>query len=196
MPFDATVDIPTIRYTPYATQLKPTVTGSASAAWSVTGVGGSVSPGSGLTTLFTPPNKTGTARVTGVAAGPETDFVDILVYATVPIQPNFGYELDFDNNTLRSPAEDGGAVLRRKGIHKRSWQVQYNNLDNTEWTLLREFYKYHLKDIPFYMEDLAVLDNVGGPDVYTLALVTFDSGLKVTVAGDSRYNVTAAYKEV
>jgi hypothetical protein len=194
MPVNVTVDIPTVRYTPFSTQIKPTVTADSSATWTTTD--GSVSPGSGLTTLFTPPNKTKVVRVTGTIAGPSSDYVDIQVYATIPFQPNYGYELDFDNTTLRSPSEDGGSILRLKGPIKHSWQIGFNNVPADEWILIRNFYKYHQKHVAWYYEDLAVPDNDGSGESNMLALVTFDSGLKATIVGPQRYNLTVAIREV
>jgi hypothetical protein len=192
MSVDVTVDIPIIRYMPYSTQLKPRVTANVSVLW--TANFGSLSPTSGSTALFTPPNQTRTSRVTGTSS-PDSDFVDIQVYATIPFQPHFGFEQDWDNKTLRSEAEDGSAVLRVKGPIKRSWQVSFNNLPPDEWILLREFFRWHQKHLPFYYQDLAVPDNVGSGEADILTLVTFDAGLKVTVAGPQRFNVATAFRE-
>jgi hypothetical protein len=192
MPVDVSVDIPVIRYTPYTTQLKPLVTANMSVEWT-TSVG-TVNPSSGNSTFFTPPNQTRVATVTGTS-GVEHDSAAIQVYATIPFQPHFGYELDWDNKTLRSEAEDGSAVLRVKGPIKKSWQVAFNNIPSDEWILLREFFKWHQKHIPFYYEDLAVPDNTGSGESNILLLVTFDAGLKVTVAGPQRFNITTAFRE-
>lgn len=193
MPVTVNSDMPTVRYMPYATQVQPHITASTSVTWSA--ADGTISPSTGTSAFFTPPNKTKVVRITGDAGGGDTNFVDIQVYATIPIQPNWGFEQDWDNKTLRSEAEDGTAKLRRKGPIKRNWQFAWNNVDSADWIILREFFKFHQKDLQWYYEDLGVPDNTGSGEANILVLGTFDSGLKVTVAGPQRFNITTAFRE-
>jgi hypothetical protein len=109
------------------------------------------------------------------------------IYATFPLQPHFGYDVDIDNKTLVSVAEDGTAVFRKKGGTKRSWTLQMPNRPATEYIALRDFWAFHEKTTEFYFYDLPLNE---------LVLVRFDSGLKVQPQNMNLINMSCVLREI
>ncbi len=182
----------TERYLPSAhTQ---SFTADRSVTWSATG-GATVAPSVGVSTVVTFPNRTQTIIVTGVS-GPDSGSASLTVYGTWPVYPHLGYEVQLDNKTLVSYAEDGSAVFRRKGSTRRSWTLGFRNTTAEDWQLIREFWNFHQKDLPFYFDDLELLENVAGSEVPTTRLVTLDSGVKVTVTGPVLYDIDLVVREL
>ncbi len=169
-------------------------TADRSVTWSAS-LGATLAPATGPSTTVTVPNKTQTITVNAVS-GADTGAVALQVYGTWPVHPHYGYEVGFDNKTLSSYDEDGGAIFVVKGKVRRSWSLSFNNIPSTDWQLIRDFWLFHQKHIPFYYEDIAMLEKVAGVETPTLRLVTADSGPKVIIAGPDRYNVTIVLREV
>jgi hypothetical protein len=170
------------------------VTADRSVTWSANN-GGLINPATGISTTLTALNRTLSVVVSAVS-GADSGAITIQVYGTWPVQPHFGYEVAIDNKTLASPAEDGSMVYRRKGPIRLSWTLGFNNIPATEWELIRDFFNYHQKDIPFYYQDLGLNEDVATLETPILRLVTADSGPKVTVAGPDRYNITIVLRQV
>lgn len=162
--------------------------------WSVTG-GAVVQPSTGVGTIVTFPNRTQTVIVMGVS-GADSGTASLITFGTWPVFPHFGGEVDIDDKVVASYAEDGSAVFRRKGGVKLAWSLGFNNIPATDWQLIRDFWNFHRKDIPFYYEDIELLENIGAGEVPTLRLVTADSGLKVIEEGPDRFTVTVVLRQV
>jgi hypothetical protein len=183
------------RYNPTSPLVgRPVVTAGVSVSWSVNN-GATRSPTTGLSTTVTTLNRTHNVLVSAVN-GADSGSATIVVYGTWPVQPHFGYEVAIDNKTAASYAEDGTGTYRRKGPVRLIWTLGFNNIPATEWELIRDFFNYHQKDIPFYYEDLGLMEDVATLETPILRLVTADSGPKVTVAGPDRYNITIVLREV
>jgi hypothetical protein len=138
--------------------------------------------------LSAPYNRT---KIASVTASDESDTqvasATLSVYATFPLQPQFGYETDLDNKTLVSVAEDGSAVFRKKGGAKRSWQLQFPRRPQSEYVVLRDFWQYHEKTIEFYYYDLPLSE---------IKLVRFDSGLRVSPENMNLISMSCVLREV
>lgn len=181
----------TLRYTPSTTSFG--FAADRTVTWSANN-GGSVSPGSGSSTVLTVPNFSQVVSISGIS-GSDAGSAPLTVWATFPVQPRFGYELDMDNKTLVSYSEDGTPVFRVKSGIRRSWQLQFPDTPQNEWRLIREFWNFHQKHIAFYYEDDEILENIGGVETPTLRLVTFDAGLKIIASGPDRYAITTVVRE-
>jgi hypothetical protein len=162
--------------------------------WSASG-GATVQPGFGTSTTVFIPNKTQTIVVSAVS-GADSGSASVFTYGIWPVFPHFGGEVSLDDKVLASYAEDGSAVFRRKGGPKFSWTLGFNNTPASDLRLIRDFWNYHRKDIPFYYEDLEFPENVGGVETTTLRLVTCDTGLKVVEEGPDRFTVSVTFRQV
>lgn len=183
------------RFNPTAPTVgRPVVTADRVVVWSANN-GATVSPSSGSSvTTVTTLNRSQVVTI-GAVSGADSGSIPVIVWGTWPVQPRFGYELALDNKTLASYAEDGSVVFAKKGPTRRSWKLSFPDIPEADWILIRDFWNWHEKHLPFYYEDLASQENVGGVEVPTLRLVTMDSGLSVTVAGPNRYNITVQLRE-
>lgn len=162
----------------------PTFTADRSVNWTTDS--GVVAPLVGVSTVLTAVNQTRVVTVTGVSGG-NSGSLSIQVYATFPVQPNYGYEIEWDDKTLMSIAEDQTVIARIKSPDKRSWQLQFPNRPLTEYNTLKNFWSYHRKVIPFYYLDLAIAE---------LKLCRFDSGLRTTPVGPDQFSMTCVVKEI
>lgn len=111
----------------------------------------------------------------------------VSIAGVFPVQPNFSYELNADNITLTSPAEDGSRVHRLKGAAKLSLNLQFNERPFTEYKAIYDFWQTHQKHIPFYYRDLVF---------NKLYYVTFDSGVRIQPLGPDRISITCVLREV
>src|SRR3954467_14115707 len=116
-------------------------------AWATTA--GTLSSSNSSTTRLTPPNRSQQIIVTGTS-GPDSGSASVTIWATFPLQPNYGYDYELDEKTLISIAEDGSTVRRQKGNIKASWQLTMPQRPLSEFQILRDFHAYHKKLIPFY----------------------------------------------
>lgn len=164
-------------------------------SWTVNGGATRTPTVNSTSTTVTFPNKTQTITVTAVD-GADSGTASLFTYGTWPVPPHVEYEAPLDNKTLASYAEDDSAVFRRKGGLKFRWNLNFNNIPATDWILIRDFFNFHQKDIPFYFEDLELKENIASVETPILRLVTADSGLKIGIAGPDRYNLSIAFKEV
>jgi hypothetical protein len=140
------------------------------------------------------PNRTQTIILTGTS-GADSGTATISVYGTFPVQPHYNYSLDIDNKTLASYSEDGTAEFRKKGKLRRIWQLSFLKSPTSDWTLIRDFWNNHEKHIPFYYQDIAVQESIGGVETPVLRLVTFDSGLKVVPNGPDAFTINIVLRE-
>lgn len=153
---------------------------------------GTLSVLTGDVTVLTPLNRTELITVTALDKNSSnvtlsTVIKSVQVYGTFPLQPNYPYDVEFDDKTLVSIAEDGTAVFRVKSPIRRSWQLSMPNRPFTEYSLLNPFYQYHKKFREFYYYDLAINE---------LILVRFDSSLKVTPIGPDQFTMSCVVKEI
>jgi hypothetical protein len=129
--------------------------------------------------------KIGTVSASDTVGG--TSIASLSIYATFPLQPHFGYEVDYDNKTLVSVAEDGTAVFRKKSSAKMSWTLQFPRRPLSERTILKAFWDYHEKTVEFYYYDLALNE---------LRLVRFDSGIRVSPDNMNLINMSCVLREI
>ncbi len=110
-------------------------------------------------------------------------------YGVFPVQPNYAYETNLDNNTLISRAEDGTSTFRVKGTtsRKKTLSLQFNSRPFSEFQLLYNFWMYHQKHIRFYYRDL-VYD-----ETY---LMVHDSGLKYQASGPDQITISVVLREI
>lgn len=104
-----------------------------------------------------------------------------------PGQPNYSYEINIDDNTLVSYAEDKSAIYRIKGQPIRSWTLQFNERPYLEYQDAYQFWMYHKKYISFYYVDL----------VYGMkTLVTFDSGIRTQAISPNSISFSFVVRQV
>lgn len=151
--------------------------------------------GPGTTGTLTYPNRTQAITVSAVNGGDSGSAI-LHVYGTWPVNPHFGYEVQIDNKVVGSFGEDGSLVSRRKGPARYSWAVNFRNTPEADMILMRDFWLFHMKDIPFYFEDLEFPENLEESEVSTVRLVTADAGMRVVVDGPDTFTVSMAFKEI
>lgn len=103
-----------------------------------------------------------------------------------PVQPNYTYNRDEDNNTLSSIAEDGSGVFRKKGRIKRALSLQFNERPYAEYLTLNNFWKAHEKHQQFIYREF---------DTGESYIMRFDAGLKVNVQAPDSVTVQVSLKE-
>lgn len=104
-----------------------------------------------------------------------------------PVEPNYTYSRDEDNNTLSSIAEDGSAVFRKKGRIKRSLSLQFNERSFSEYLLISNFWKAHEKHQEFIYREF---------DTGEVYIMRFDAGLKLNVQAPDSVTVQISLKEI
>jgi hypothetical protein len=135
-----------------------------------------------------PDNKSTFVNVVATNSGNESSNpLTVTSYGKFPLQPIFGYDIDIDDKTLISVAEDGTTVRRLKGIEKRVWTLQMPNRPLSEYITLRNFFLFHRKLKEFYYEDLAIQE---------MKIVQFDSGIKVTPNNHNSISMSCVVREV
>lgn len=191
MPFTVTQNETTFRYgdLPLPTFTASGITGT-HVTWETTS--GALSPTTGTSTTLTPNNETRLISVTAKDRAVDDTVLNTVVktvqiYSTFPLQPNYGYEIEMDDTTLISLAEDKTAVIRKKAGVKKVWQLQLPLRPLTEYETLRDFWLFHGKVLSFYYYDLAITE---------LKMVRFDSALRITPAGPDSYSMTCVVREV
>lgn len=129
-------------------------------------------------TLITPSLFTDSSTNMGTA--------NLTSFGVFPVQPNFSYDVSFDNKTLISFAEDGSATYRVKSPPKRSINLVFNNRPYSDYVKIYDFWQAHQKHIQFYYVDY----------VYGLTYkVVHDSGLKVQTVGPDQHTMTIVLRE-
>jgi hypothetical protein len=111
----------------------------------------------------------------------------ISVSGLFPVEPNYTFERDEDNNTLVSVAEDGSSIFRKKGDIKKSLSLQFNERPYTEYALINDFWKAHEKHNQFIFRDLTMSDSY---------IMRFDAGLRINVQGPDSVTIQVSLKEV
>lgn len=109
------------------------------------------------------------------------------IYGVFPVQPNYPYEINVDNKTLASYAEDGSAVFRVKGSQKKSLSLQFNQRPFTEYESIYEFWEWHQKNLTFVYRDV-VFD--------LIYFVVNDSGIKIQASGMDNITMSLVLREV
>jgi hypothetical protein len=109
------------------------------------------------------------------------------VYAVLPEQPNWSYELTRDNVTLASVAEDGSSIFNKKGKARSSYSLQYVERPYDEYVLISDFWDAHEKHKSFAYRDVVFNKTY---------IVNFDTGLKLQPAGPDRISMSFVIREV
>ena len=177
----------------YGAPLPPVLSASGSAgliAWSATS--GSFDPvetANGQQTAFTPANETQDVVIT---ARDKSDNLQstttIEVTGTCPDRGQFeSAQIELDDRTNVSLAEDGGPSFLVKGQPYRLFPYSYPNRTRDQYDEMEAFWLFHRKTRTFYLED-PVHDNLW-------RLVRFDSKLSITVHGTDMLTYAATYRE-
>lgn len=112
--------------------------------------------------------------------------ISFQLYGVFPVQPNYAFELNEDNNTLSSFAEDGTAVFRKKGSIRKSINLNFTARKYSEYLLIHNFWQWHQKHLKFYYRDFDFAQNY---------LVTHDSGLRVQVLAPDSITMAIVIRE-
>jgi hypothetical protein len=110
----------------------------------------------------------------------------ISVSGLFPVEPNYTYNRDEDNNTLSSIAEDGSAVFRKKGRIKRSLALQFNERPYSEYLLISNFWRAHEKHQQFIYREF---------DTGEVYIMRFDAGLKLSIQAPDSVTLQVSLKE-
>lgn len=114
------------------------------------------------------------------------DSASISVSGLFPVQPNYSYARDEDNNTLSSIAEDGSGVFRKKGRIKRTLSLQFNERPYSEYLLLADFWQSHERHKTFIYREF---------DFSQQYIMRFDTGVKYTVQAPDSVTFQVSLKE-
>lgn len=180
----------------FAPEPLPLISTSVAANFSVLAYPPGAQPGSLRRVLptrmeYTPPNMTGSYVIRAVQQSNAANFGDVAVsvFGRLPHQPNWGIELDLDDKTLVSVAEDDSTIFSLKRGPLQTWRMQWINRPFREKEDLKSFWKWHRKFRFWYYQDESEGDEVGfEPETY---LVRFDSGLKIVPGDYDNFNITA-----
>lgn len=172
---------------------KPTysATGSGgSIAWSSPdGTFSPITTANGVSTTFTPDNKTQSAVITAKDTSDNATRTAVLaVTATCPDRGQFGSApIELDDRTNVSQAEDGGQSFLVKGPPFRIFPYQFPNRTQAQFDAMEAFWLFHRKTIKFYLED-PIHDNL-------FRLVRFDSKLQIDVQGADMIGWSCTFRE-
>lgn len=109
------------------------------------------------------------------------------LYGVFPESPNYTYEINADNRTLISYAEDGSATFRLKGGIKKSLSLQFNSRPFSEYVVVADFWEWHQKHLKFFYRDV-VFDQT--------YFVVNDAGLKTQANGPDQISMALIVREV
>lgn len=156
--------------------------------WSDGGAGGTFAP-SGVNNqnaIYTPKNKT-QAVVISATDPANTKTIALTVFATVPVQPQFGFDVESDIETAIKFAKDRTRYFREDGDLEIGWVLAWDARPRDEFEELRQFWRDHRKINQLYMVDAE--SNI-------LNKVWFTSSMKWVPAGANRFNLVASFRGV
>lgn len=111
----------------------------------------------------------------------------LVVHGIFPEQPNYSYELNQDNTTLVSFAEDKSARYKVKGGLKKNLNLQFTQRSYNEYLSINNFWLAHQKHLSFYYKDI---------DFAETYRMVFDSGLRVQVNSPNSITISFVLREV
>lgn len=158
---------------------------AAPVVWSDGGKGGSfqLSGANNSIAAYTPRNKSQAITITATDGTLVSRALQ--VWATMPVHPQVGAELDTDIETKVKTDRLGGEYLREDGGVILAWVYAWDNREDDEKDELRTFWLDHRKIVKFYMVD--VEGNI-------MNKVRFNSSMKVAFNGAQRWALSAAFK--
>ena len=109
------------------------------------------------------------------------------VYGVFPEQPNYSYEINQDNVTLVSFAEDRSAKYKVKSGIKRTLSPQFVQRPVSEYINIQEFWELHQKHLSFYYKDI---------DFDKTYLMVFDSGIRLQINGPDNVTISFVLREI
>lgn len=137
----------------------PTATGSGATgniAWTISEGSVSATPTpNGTPTTLSVPNETNAITITArdLFDSAETTVV-LQVQATYPDRGQFsGVPIEIDNRTNASIAEDGAQDFVEKGPPQYLFQYEFPNRQDPALIAARDFWLWHKKSIPFWLQD-------------------------------------------
>lgn len=117
--------------------------------WSDNGAGGTFSPTSGLTTTYTPLNRTQLVKIRATDSIGNVS-VALQIYGTFPLQPFLGYNFTVDQPTQVSYDRDNLPVFREDGGETLSFENVYRRREIADFLVALTFWRHHHKVKPFY----------------------------------------------
>lgn len=171
----------------------PTFTGNGSGStvtWSDGGAGGAFAPAvtaNGVATTYTPLNRTKAIVITGTDTATPANIgtTTLQVNATQPLNPVADYDTDSDQDTEVSKARDKSEVRATFGPVFDTTPLQWIGRHYPQWRMMRDFWDYHTKVIPFYFVDQETLE---------MYLVTYESALRQKKRGSNQFDMSATIK--
>lgn len=170
-------------------QPQPTFTAngySGLVSWDDGGAGGTFAPFgvNNNSAVYTPKNKTQAVTIYATDSV-NTHFVAITTFATVPLQPQVGFETEFDIDTKVKFAKDRTRYFREDGSVEVGWVLGWERRQTADKLELEQFWFDHRKVNQFYMVD--VEGNIQNK-------VWFVSSLKSTYESNNRWSMAASVR--
>jgi hypothetical protein len=134
---------------------------------------GTLSNATGATSSLSPIDRSEIVIVTAVDDS-ATVTKGVQIYATVPYQPKWGVEADFDDETEISVSEDNVPKFRVVSELTARFPLVYEKRSFDEYWIMMQFFNWHRKSTPFYIDDIA-----SG----ILAFGYFDSAIRIAAQG-------------
>lgn len=155
------------------------------AVWGDNGAGGVFTPTGATTATYRPPNKTQSVLIT-LTDNDGTINRTLTTFATVPMQPQVGFEPKLATEKKTMYARDRTRYARKEGSPEIVYPFTWLNRERTDFEEFRDFYLFH------ELLDFYCVDTEGN----LLSKVWFESELSWQVAGANRFNFAAVMRGI